>query len=108
MPSNTDRQTLANAVVQAVQNTIKEHLIPLMSQERFDPQLFRNEKLWCEKCDKVLTHYDKIWREVYGVFSGKFGAPGDKITYMSCIEFVELVDTLQVVVEKQAETSPQK
>ena len=53
----------------------------------------------------------KTIKDIFGKYSGKFALPGDKIKYMSCIEFVDLIDQLRILAdtkEKEAKKAQER
>ena len=50
----------------------------------------------------------KTIKDIFGKYSGKFALPGDKIKYMSCIEFVDLIDQLRILADTKEKEAPAK
>lgn len=56
----------------------------------------------------MLLYCMKTIKDIFGKFSGKFALPGDKVKFMSCIEFVELIDQLRILADTKEKEAPAK
>ena len=65
-------------------------------------------KLWNKTCHRIILYNLKTIKDVYNRYSGRFADPGDKTRYMSCPEFIELIDTLQILADAKQNDTPKK
>ena len=61
----------------------------------------------------MFVYCMKTVKDIYGKYSGKFALPGDKAKFMSCIEFVDLIDQLGILadakdIENQAKKATER
>ena len=79
---------------------IDSNFLPLASlDDKFNSQLFRNDKLWNEYCDNAFKSNLKLLKDIYKKYSGKYSTPGDRVKFMSTIEFVQLIEPLGIIKE---------
>ncbi len=50
----------------------------------------------------------KTIKDVYNKYSGRFADPGDRNRFMSCQEFTDLVDTLQILADAKPNDTPKR
>ena len=72
---------------EAMEICIRDNLQPIYS--KYDAQLWRDEKYWCESCDDALKYYKSVLDNVYSRYSVKKVKPGMK-KFMCLEEFYDI------------------
>lgn len=82
---------VASGVVQtfseAMEICIKDNLMPIYN--KYNAQIWRDEKYWCEACDDALKYYKCVLDNVYARYSVKKVKPGMK-KFMCLEEFHDI------------------
>ncbi|EGR32874.1 leucine rich repeat protein [Ichthyophthirius multifiliis] len=70
------KQKKAQSYLQALQFLWEEHLFQELSNESYNPQIWRNQRYWNEECDTCLKFYKPILEHVYKKYAKLKVKPG--------------------------------
>lgn len=77
----------AQTFAEATEICIRDNLMPIYS--KYNAQIWRDEKYWCEACDDALKFYKGVLENVYFRYSVKKVKPGMK-KFMCLEEFYDI------------------